>query len=56
MALYEVEYSYSVPRYDIITVNAEDIDEAEIKAEKQLALDVDDIAIDLTIETIRKVN
>lgn len=54
MATFEVEYSYSVPRYDMITVEAIDIDEAERKAEDQLDA-IDELLLDLTIETIREI-
>jgi hypothetical protein len=55
MPLFEVEYSYSVPRYDMITVEAFDIDGAEIKAENILENHTDEMLLDLTIGTIREI-
>jgi hypothetical protein len=51
---YEVEYSYEVPHYDTLIVNADSIDHAENKALKELDLLPEHIA-HINIETIQEV-
>ena len=54
MPTFEVEYSFEVPEYGTMTVNADTIDDAEYVALKQLSETLETDISNIFIETIKE--